>query len=357
MHIVAKGLYKRFGNFTACRNVDLEIPSGKLVALLGPSGSGKTTLLRLLSGLEQPDAGEIYFDGRPVTHLPPQERNIGFVFQNYALFRHMTVFDNIAFGLSVRKATKASIRQRVTELLQLTGLEGLEKRYPHQLSGGQRQRVAFARALAPNPQLLLLDEPFAALDVKVRKELRGWLKAMIRRVGLTAVFVTHDQEEAMEMADEIFVIHNGQVEQAGRPLDIYQFPRTPFVASFFGDSFPLQNPSSFKGFESISDIEQAFFRPEFVHVVTPKEGAVPAVANRGVVTDVTYRGNSWQVEAEVEGQRVQGVRSLDQPPVQPGDEVYVIFRRLLVFIHGQPQWLNNEALSEEEWNRRQLAYV
>ncbi len=346
MHIVAKGLYKRFGHFEACRNVDLEIAPGKLVALLGPSGSGKTTLLRLLAGLEMPDAGEIYFDGRLVTHLPPQARNIGFVFQNYALFRHMTVFDNIAFGLSVRKEKKERIRQRVMELLQLTGLQGLENRRPHQLSGGQRQRVAFARALAPDPQLLLLDEPFAALDAKVRKELRGWLKEMIGRVGLTAVFVTHDQEEAMEMADEMFIIHQGRVEQSGRPQDIYQFPRTPFVASFLGDSYPLQRPSAFKGFESAPAVNEAFFRPEFVHIWTAAEGSELHAANRGTVTKVTYRGDHWQVEAEVHGQRVQGVRTLEQVPLRPGEEVYVMFRRLLVFVRGEPCWLENRALSE-----------
>lgn len=361
MHIVAKGLYKRFGTFEACKNVDLEIPPGKLVALLGPSGSGKTTLLRLLAGLEYPDAGEIYFDGRLVNHLPPQERNIGFVFQNYALFRHMTVFENIAFGLSVRKAKKDAVRRRVAELLELTGLQGLDNRRPHQLSGGQRQRVAFARALAPQPQLLLLDEPFAALDAKVRKDLRGWLKDMIRRVGLTAVFVTHDQEEAMEMADEIFIIHQGRVEQAGRPQDIYQLPRTPFVASFLGDSYPLQNPSAFTGFESYAAVEEAYFRPEYVRLLTAAERQYFPAANRGTVVNVSYRGNNWHVEADVEGQRVQGVRSLDQAPLRPGDEVYVIFRRLLAFVHGEPRWLENKTLQVKQLHqaeeRQSLAFV
>lgn len=181
--------------------------------MLGPSGGGKTSILRMLAGLESPDTGEIIFHGQTVNNLPPQERGIGFVFQNYALFKHMTVFDNIAFGLKVKKANKTAIRDRVMELVELTGLKGFEKRYPHQLSGGQRQRVAFARALAPEPQLLLLDEPFAAIDAKIRQELRAWLRELIERVGITSIFVTHDQDEAIEVADEIMIINQGRLEQ------------------------------------------------------------------------------------------------------------------------------------------------
>ncbi|MBT9132132.1 MAG: Sulfate/thiosulfate import ATP-binding protein CysA [Firmicutes bacterium] len=210
MHVVAKDLKKSFGFVEAVKGISFELEKGKLIALLSPSGGGKTTVLRMLAGLEHPDSGEIFFHGQEMTGVPPRDRNVGLVFQHYALFRHMTVFDNVAFGLTVKKATRAEIKQRVSELLDLTGLAGLERRYPHQLSGGQRQRVALARALAPNPQLLLLDEPFAAIDSKIRKELRTWLKKMIGQVGITSVFVTHDQEEAVELADEIIIINQGR---------------------------------------------------------------------------------------------------------------------------------------------------
>ena len=197
MYIELKNINKSYGDFKASDNVNFEIEKGRLVALLGPSGSGKTTILRMIAGLERPDSGEIIIDGKVVNDIPASERGIGFVFQSYALFRYMTVFDNIAFGLKVRKMNKAAIKERVTELIKLIGLEGFENRYPSQLSGGQRQRVAFARALAPNPQVLLLDEPFAAIDAKVRQELRKWLKDMIHKLGVTGIFVTHDQDEAI----------------------------------------------------------------------------------------------------------------------------------------------------------------
>lgn len=206
MHVEVRDLNKHFGDFHAVKDVSFDIAKGHLIGLLGPSGGGKTSILRMLAGLENPGSGEIRFHGKVVNHLPPQERGIGFVFQNYALFKHMTVFENIAFGLKVKKTPKAQIRDRVMELVELTGLKGFEQRYPHQLSGGQRQRVAFARALAPEPQLLLLDEPFAAIDAKIRQELRSWLRELIERVGITSIFVTHDQDEAIEVADEIMII-------------------------------------------------------------------------------------------------------------------------------------------------------
>ena len=196
---------KRWGKFYAVDDLSLDMEDNSFITLLGPSGCGKTTTLRMIAGLEQPDSGEIIIDGRVVNDVPASERGIGFVFQNYALFRYMTVYDNIAFGLKVQKADKKYIKQRVMELVELIGLKGLEKRYPSQLSGGQRQRVAFARALAPNPQLLLLDEPFAAIDAKIRTELRSWLKDMIEKLGITSIFVTHDQDEAIEVADEIII--------------------------------------------------------------------------------------------------------------------------------------------------------
>lgn len=224
MYVEMKNIFKQYGSFRASDNVNFGIEKGKLVALLGPSGSGKTTILRMIAGLETPSFGDIYIDGKRVNDIPASQRGIGFVFQNYALFRHMTVYDNIAFGLKLQKVPKDEIKKRVTELLEITGLAGLEKRYPNQLSGGQRQRVAFARALAPNPQVLLLDEPFAAIDAKVRTELRTWLRSMVTKLGITSIFVTHDQDEAVEVADEIIITNHGKIEQMGSPIDIYKSP-------------------------------------------------------------------------------------------------------------------------------------
>ena len=228
MYVELKDINKTFGDYKASDHVSFGIEKGKLIGLLGPSGSGKTTMLRMIAGLEQPDSGEIIIDGKVVNDIPASERGIGFVFQSYALFRYMTVFDNIAFGLEIAKMPKKQIKERVFELLELTGLSGLENRYPNQLSGGQRQRVAFARALAPNPQVLLLDEPFAAIDAKVRSELRLWLKEMVSKLGITSIFVTHDQDEAVEVADEILITNHGKIEQMGSPLEIYKSPKTPF---------------------------------------------------------------------------------------------------------------------------------
>lgn len=213
-------------------DVSFGIEKGHLAALLGPSGSGKTTILRMIAGLDRPDDGDILVEGKRINEIPGSRRGIGFVFQNYALFRYMTVEKNIAFGLEIQKKSKKEIKERVDELLELTSMKDLGKRYPHQLSGGQRQRVAFARALAPNPHLLLLDEPFAAIDAKVRRELRNWLKEMIGQVGVTSIFVTHDQEEAMEVADTIIVTNEGRVEQIGTPEEICLHPATAFVDEF-----------------------------------------------------------------------------------------------------------------------------
>ena len=234
MSITAKGVSRRFGDFVALDDVSLEIPSGSLTALLGPSGSGKSTLLRVIAGLERPDAGTVVIDGRDATALPPQRRGVGFVFQHYAAFKHMTVRENVAFGLKVRRRPKAEIRRRVDELLDLVQLPGLADRYPAQLSGGQRQRMALARALAVEPQVLLLDEPFGALDARVRKELRAWLRRLHDEVHVTTVFVTHDQEEAMEVADRIVVMNHGHVEQVGDPRTLYEHPANAFVMSFVG---------------------------------------------------------------------------------------------------------------------------
>ncbi len=239
MSIEIKNIRKNFGSFSALNDVSLEVPSGELVALLGPSGCGKTTLLRIIAGLETPDSGSIHFHGADATARQVREREVGFVFQHYALFRHMTVFENVAFGLRVRpKETRpadAEIKRRVHELLELVQLDWLADRYPPQLSGGQRQRIALARALAVEPKVLLLDEPFGALDAKVRKELRRWLRRLHDELHITSIFVTHDQEEALEVSDRVVVINKGQIEQIGSPQEVYNHPVSPFVYQFLGN--------------------------------------------------------------------------------------------------------------------------
>ena len=234
MSILVRNVSKRFGDFQALDDVSIEVPTGSLVALLGPSGSGKSTLLRCIAGLERPDGGEIHISDEVMTGRKPQDRGVGFVFQHYAAFKHMTVEKNIAFGLEVRKRPRAEIRDRVGELLRLVQLEGLAKRYPAQLSGGQRQRMGLARALAVDPKVLLLDEPFGALDARVRKELREWLRRLHDETHTTTVIVTHDQEEAMEVADEVVVMNKGQIEQVAAPQDLYERPANEFVMSFVG---------------------------------------------------------------------------------------------------------------------------
>src|SRR5947207_3776888 len=253
MTIEVRGVEKRFGSFTALGGVSLDVPGGSLTALLGPSGSGKSTLLRVIAGLEPPDAGSVLLNGTDVTNTPPQSRGVGFVFQHYAAFRHMSVWDNVAFGLQVRHRPKAEIRERVAELLQLVQLDGYASRYPAQLSGGQRQRMALARALAVQPAVMLLDEPFGALDARVRKELRDWLRRLHDEMHVTTIFVTHDQEEAMELAEQIVVVNEGRVEQAGSPADLYEHPANPFVMGFVGP---------------VTRIGDQWVRPHDVDVVT-----------------------------------------------------------------------------------------
>ena len=258
MSIEVRNVSKRFGSFRALEDVSLDVESGALTALLGPSGSGKSTLLRIVAGLEQPDAGEIRLAGEDATPLPAQERGVGFVFQHYAAFKHMTVRGNIAFGLKVRKRPKAEIRARVDELLELVQLTGFGDRYPAQLSGGQRQRMALARALAPEPQVLLLDEPFGALDARVRAELRLWLRRLHDEAHTTTVFVTHDQEEAMDVADNVVVMNKGRVEQVAPPRELYDAPANEFVMSFVGQA---------------NRIGDAWVRPHDLEVVLEPNGA------------------------------------------------------------------------------------
>ena len=343
MYVELKNINKSFKDFKASNNVNFSIEEGKLIGLLGPSGSGKTTILRMIAGLETPDSGDIIIGGTRVNDIPAGKRGIGFVFQNYALFRHMTVFDNIAFGLQVQKKDKKFIKTRVQELIELVGLKGFEKRYPHQLSGGQRQRVAFARALAPNPKLLLLDEPFAAIDAKVRKELRYWLKEMVEKLGITSIFVTHDQEEAVEVADEIIVTNRGRIEQKGTPIEIYKNPKTPFVAQFIGESTIIDNYSSLKGFDDIGDDSKAVIRPEFIQIGKDREEiSVPSAAEKGVVSSVSFRGNNIQIEVQVGENKLTGYRTLEDEPLKEGDEVLVLIHRIYVYNNKETKILENK---------------
>ena len=343
MYVELKNINKSFKDFKASNNVNFSIEEGKLIGLLGPSGSGKTTILRMIAGLETPDSGDIIIGGTRVNDIPAGKRGIGFVFQNYALFRHMTVFENIAFGLQVQKKDKKFIKTRVQELIELVGLKGFEKRYPHQLSGGQRQRVAFARALAPNPKLLLLDEPFAAIDAKVRKELRSWLKEMVEKLGITSIFVTHDQEEAVEVADEIIVTNRGRIEQKGTPIEIYKNPKTPFVAQFIGESTIIDNYSSLKGFDDIGDDSKAVIRPEFIQIGKDRdEISVPSAAEKGIVSSVSFRGNNIQIEVQVGENKLTGYRTLEDEPLKEGDEVLVLIHRIYVYNNKETKTLENK---------------
>ncbi|MEY2524883.1 MAG: sulfate/thiosulfate transport system ATP-binding protein [Ilumatobacteraceae bacterium] len=307
MGIRAQNVTKRFGDFTALDNVSVDIPTGSLTALLGPSGGGKSTLLRIIAGLEQPDSGSIEIAGADSTSLPPQQRNVGFVFQHYAAFKHMTVRGNVAFGLEIRKRPKREVEARVDDLLALVHLSQFADRYPSQLSGGQRQRMALARALAVEPQVLLLDEPFGALDAKVRKELRDWLRRLHDEVHVTTVFVTHDQEEAMEVADEIVVINNGAVEQIGTPDQLYDEPVNDFVMNFLGP---------------VTRLGGIAVRPHDIEILRFGEsGSVPATVVRMV-----RLGFEVRVDAIANGQDVwvQVSRGeADRLDLEPGREVFL----------------------------------
>ncbi len=300
MSIEVTGVNKQFGQFKALNEINLSIQSGELVALLGPSGCGKTTLLRIIAGLETPNSGSIGFHGEDVSEHDVRDRNVGFVFQHYALFRHMTVFDNVAFGLRMKpkreRPSEEVIKQKVHELLDLVQLDWLGDRYPEQLSGGQRQRIALARALAVEPKVLLLDEPFGALDAKVRKELRRWLARLHEEVHLTSVFVTHDQEEAMEVADRIVVMNKGVIEQIGTPAEVYEYPASDFVYHFLGDANRLY----------VGNDHHVLFRPHEVDLSSEpspehKAGEVRDIRLLGAITRITLKveGQDELIEAEV----------------------------------------------------------
>ena len=326
MSIEIKNIKKGFGNFSALNDVSLQVPTGELVALLGPSGCGKTTLLRIIAGLETPDCGSIHFHGKDATERAVREREVGFVFQHYALFRHMNVYENVAFGLRVRpkhtRPSDAEIKRRVHELLNLVQLEWLADRYPPQLSGGQRQRIALARALAVEPKVLLLDEPFGALDAKVRKELRRWLRRLHDELHITSVFVTHDQEEALEVADTIVVMNQGKIEQIGSPQSVYEQPATPFVYQFLGNVNQFESQIH-NGVANISGLEfnlesshsgqaSAFVRPHDIEIFKQdslEKSAFPAIVRYvnavGPIVKVELQPTDSQeiVEAELTQER------------------------------------------------------
>jgi sulfate/thiosulfate transport system ATP-binding protein len=326
MGISVDGVRKQFGDFVALGGVSIEVPDGSLTALLGPSGSGKSTLLRVIAGLEQPDGGRVMISDRDTTHIPVQDRGVGFVFQHYAAFKHMTVKNNIAFGLSIRKRPKKEINKRVQELLRLVHLDGFADRYPSQLSGGQRQRMALARALAVEPEVLLLDEPFGALDANVRKELRVWLRRLHEEVHVTTIFVTHDQEEAMDVAEQIVVMNDGQIEQTGAPRDLYDHPKTEFVMGFVG-------PVNRRG--------ALFIRPHDLEILQ-----VPAPeAEEAMIERIVHLGFEARVELLLaDGEQLWAQMTLAEAELMELDQgqiVYVRPRRAKVF---EP---NGESRTEE----------
>jgi sulfate transport system ATP-binding protein len=282
MAIAARNVSKRFGDFVALDDVSVAVPAGSLTALLGPSGSGKSTLLRIIAGLEVPDAGSVEIEGADMTGKPPQKRGVGFVFQHYAAFKHMTVRNNVAFGLKIRSQPKGEIRSRVDELLELVQLSGLADRYPAQLSGGQRQRMALARALAVRPSVLLLDEPFGALDARVRKELRAWLRRLHDEMHVTTIFVTHDQEEAMDLADQIVVMNHGRVEQTGGPVELYEEPANEFVMTFVGP---------------VNRLGETFVRPHDVEIALVENGET----EEATIERVVHLGFEVRVELALDG--------------------------------------------------------
>jgi sulfate/thiosulfate transport system ATP-binding protein len=314
--IEARHILKRFGDFTALDGVSVEVERGSLTALLGPSGSGKSTLLRVIAGLERPDSGQVYLEGRDVTNIPPQERGVGFVFQHYAAFKHMTVWNNVAFGLKIRRRPRAEVKERVAELLELVQLSRLGDRYPAQLSGGQRQRMGLARALAVDPKVLLLDEPFGALDARVRKELRGWLRRLHDETHTTTVIVTHDQEEAMDVADRVVVMNGGRIEQIAPPRELYDHPANEFVMSFVGP---------------VNQLGDAFIRPHDVELLLEPNGSTQeAMVQRLVHLGFEVRVELVRDDGEVLSAQLtrEQVEALE---LQRGQIVYVRPMRQTVF--------------------------
>jgi sulfate/thiosulfate transport system ATP-binding protein len=322
--IAVRQVSKRFGEYLALDNVSLAIAGGSLTALLGPSGSGKSTLLRVVAGLEQPDEGEVVILGEEATALPPQKRGVGFVFQHYAAFKHLSVRENVAFGLRIRKWPKPELRSRVDEVLRLVQLDGLAERYPSQLSGGQRQRMALARALAVEPKVLLLDEPFGALDARVRKELRAWLRRLHDEVHVTTVLVTHDQEEAMDVADRVAIMNEGRIEQTGKPRDLYEHPANEFVMSFVGP---------------VNRLEDGYVRPHDLQVRLEPNGAT----RKAAVERVVHLGFEVRLDLAFEDGRLLSAQltrgEAESLRLSPGQDVYVSPSRTTRFEGTAPSTL------------------
>ncbi|MET0348922.1 MAG: sulfate ABC transporter ATP-binding protein [Rhizobacter sp.] len=344
MSIQIRNLNKRFGATVVCDNLNLDIPSGELVALLGPSGSGKTSLLRIIAGLERPDSGSVLFHGADTTHEDVRDRNVGFVFQHYALFAHMSIFENVAFGLRVRpKATRpseAQIRAKVTDLLKLVQLDWIADRFPHQLSGGQRQRIALARALAVEPKVLLLDEPFGALDAKVRKELRRWLRRLHDEVHVTSVFVTHDQDEAMEVADRVVVMNKGRIEQDGTPDEVYDRPATPFVLQFLGDVNLFHGRFGHAPGGAVEPGDVSYVRPHELEILAaPQDGALPVTLSQaltvGPQTRIEFKrvDDGSYVDVELPRSEYQALRQ--RMTLEPGTTLHLLPRKVTRFSADQ----------------------
>jgi sulfate transport system ATP-binding protein len=344
--IILRDAYKRYGDFVALDRVDFVVPTGSLTALLGPSGSGKSTLLRTIAGLDQPDSGTVTIYGRDVTRVPPQRRGIGFVFQHYAAFKHLTVRDNVAYGLKIRKRPKAEIKAKVDNLLEVVGLSGFQSRYPNQLSGGQRQRMALARALAVDPQVLLLDEPFGALDAKVREDLRAWLRRLHDEVHVTTVLVTHDQAEALDVADRIAVLNKGRIEQVGSPTEVYDAPANAFVMSFLG---------------AVSTLNGTLVRPHDIRVGRTPDMAVAAADGtaestgvmRATVDRVVVLGFEVRVEltsAATGGAFTAQITRGDAEALalHEGDTVYVRATRVPPVVGGLPAPSSDGAAGEDQ---------
>ena len=344
MSIEIRQLQKRFGATVVCDNLNLDIPSGELVALLGPSGSGKTSLLRIIAGLERPDSGSVLFHGEDATHDDVRERKVGFVFQHYALFAHMSIFENVAFGLRVRpratRPSEAKIREKVMDLLKLVQLDWIADRYPHQLSGGQRQRIALARALAVEPKVLLLDEPFGALDAKVRKELRRWLRRLHDEVHVTSVFVTHDQDEAMEVADRVVVMNQGRIEQDGAPDEVYDRPATPFVLQFLGDVNLFHGRFGHAPGGSTEAGEVSYVRPHELEIVaTPRDGSLAVTLSQALTvgprTRLEFKRGDDGSYVDVEMPRSEYNNLRERIDLRAGSQVHLLARRITRFADGR----------------------